>query len=300
MSNVIITGANGFLGRSLLTHLADFEISSVKLFDIHPFQEDFALRVNYEQYVLDLADTKLIDHINAGDTVVHMAWRSNPSVTGEDVEAEMKLNWDASKNLINACAEKDAKLVFISSGGTVYGRPEYVPIDEIHPTNPVSAYGTVKLKVEEAIKEASAESGMKYVILRPSNLYGPGFSLKKGLGVIGHWVDMIKHDQPIKMVGKGELVRDFIHISDLCKGILSSLKLENEILNMGSGKGTSLDELRLVFEGLIQHPLQIVHLVDRDFDVKTNVLSIDKIQRLTEWSPEISLEQGVRQLLNLN
>ncbi len=300
MNNVIITGANGFLGKSLLTHLADFKISSVKLFDIHPFQEDPALPINYQQHVLDLADPRLINQINTGDTVIHLAWRSNPSVTGEDIDAEMKLNWDASKNLIDACAEKEAKLIFISSGGTVYGRPEYLPIDEIHPTNPVSAYGAVKLKVEKAVKEASVKTGMQYVILRPSNLYGPGFSLKKGLGVIGHWVDMIRQNQPIKMVGKGELVRDFIHISDLCRGILSSLDLENETFNIGSGRGTSLNDLRLVFEKLIKRPLDIIHLEDREFDVKTNVLSIDKISRLTKWYPEISLEQGVNRLLDSN
>ncbi|WP_436517822.1 NAD-dependent epimerase/dehydratase family protein [Ekhidna sp. To15] len=297
MSNVLITGANGFLGKSLLTHLADFEISSVKLLDIHPILEDLSSDIGSEQYVLDLADQKLADCVDSKDVIIHTAWRSNPSVTGEDIEAEMELNWAASKNLIDVCIEKKAKLIFISSGGTVYGRPEYLPIDEIHPTNPVSAYGAVKLKVEEAIKEASVKSGMQYVILRPSNLYGPGFSLKKGLGVIGHWVDMIQHKQPIKMVGKGELVRDFIHIDDLCKGILSCMSVENETLNMGSGKGTSLDELRIIFEELIHRPLDIIRLEDRDFDVKTNVLSIDKIQKLTAWYPRITLSQGIKRLL---
>lgn len=297
MSNVVITGANGFLGKSLVKHLVDFEISSVKLLDIHPIQEDLGLDINYEQHVLDLKDRALRDHINKEDVVIHLAWRSNPSVTGEDIAAEMELNWAASENLIDVCVEQNAKLIFISSGGTVYGKPEYLPIDELHPTNPVSAYGAVKLKVEKAIKEASTQSGMKYVILRPSNLYGPGFSLKKGLGVIGHWVDMIKNNQAIKMVGRGELVRDFIHIDDLCKGILSCLTVENEILNMGSGKGTSLDELRIIFEELIHRPLDIVRLEDRDFDVKTNVLSIDKIQKLTSWHPRITLSQGIERLL---
>lgn len=297
MGKIIITGANGFLGKNLLNHLSDFGISSARLLDIHSMKADPSLSVHYDQFTLDLADKSLGKLIDTDDVAIHLAWRSNPAVTGSDVDVEMELNWEASKNLIEACASKNAKLVFISSGGTVYGKQQYLPIDEIHPTKPVSAYGEVKLRVEKEIEEKGSRDQLKYVILRPSNLYGPGFSLKKGLGVIGHWVEMIREGKPIQMVGQGELVRDFIHIDDLCKGILSCLELENETLNIGSGKGVSLKELSLIFESLIQKPLEIKHLEDRNFDVDTNVLSIDKIQQLTGWSPTISLEEGIRRLL---
>lgn len=297
MKKVVVTGANGFLGKNLTGHLADFEISSVKLLDIHPVELNGSIGVKHEQDAIDLADESLVDHINKDDVVIHLAWRSNPAVTGADLTAEMGLNWDASRNVINVCAAKEAKLMFVSSGGTVYGKPEYLPIDEKHPTNPISAYGSVKLKVEEAIKEANKKSGLQYIILRPSNLFGPGFSLEKGLGVIGHWVEMVKKNQPIKMVGEGELVRDFVHVDDLCRGILSCLRLENETLNLGSGNGTSLNELSIIFKRLIGRPLKIEHLESRGFDVQSNVLSIEKIQRLTNWSPAITLEQGIADLL---
>ncbi|MEO9482437.1 MAG: NAD-dependent epimerase/dehydratase family protein [Ekhidna sp.] len=297
MKRVIITGANGFLGRNLVNHITDFDVDHVRLLDIHPTDTDPISTLSYDQFVVDLANDSLAQHIDSEDVVIHLAWRSNPAVTGSDVDAEMALNWNASKNVIALCASKNAKLIFISSGGTVYGTPSYLPIDESHPTKPISAYGQVKLKVEDAIREASEKKGLRYVILRPSNLYGPGFSLKKGLGVIGHWVEMIKTNKAIQMVGEGELVRDFIHIDDLCKGILSCLRLENETLNMGAGKGTSLNELSSIFEKLIKRPLEIDHLESRGFDVKTNVLSIKKIQQLADWSPSISLEQGISQLL---
>lgn len=297
MGKIIITGANGFLGKNLVNHLSAFNVNAVTLLDINPIAIDLQAELNVEMFVLDLATDSLALHIDKDDTVIHLAWRSNPSITGSDVDAEMELNWKASQNLINVCSRKKAKLIFISSGGTVYGKPSYTPIDETHPTNPISAYGQVKLKVEQSIKEARAKNGLKYVILRPSNLYGPGFNLEKGLGVIGHWVEMIRTGKPIQMVGEGNLTRDFIHIDDLCKGILNCLKLENETLNLGSGTGVSLKELSGVFENLIQRQLEIIHLEDRKFDVETNVLAISKVQKLTNWTSEISLAKGIASLL---
>lgn len=294
---IIITGANGFVGKNLSKHLSDFGIKAVKLFDIHPIEINQSFGLNLQYHSLDLSDGSLYQHIEEDDIVIHLAWRSNPSVTGEDIHAEMELNWDASENLINVCSSNKAKLVFISTGGAIYGRPEYLPLDEVHPTNPVSAYGVVKLKVEEAIKEASVKSGMKYVILRPSNAYGPGFSTEKGLGVIGHWVERIKKQEPIKMVGRGELVRDYIHIDDLCRGILSCIELEQQILNLGTGVPTSLLDLSRLFREIADHPIQVINLENRIFDVTTNVLSIDKIQKLTNWVPLIPLQRGISDLL---
>ncbi|MEQ8905495.1 NAD-dependent epimerase/dehydratase family protein [Ekhidna sp.] len=299
MGKIIITGANGFLGKNLINHLSDFGIRSAALLDIHSTEIESDQHINLIQHKIDLASDSgaLNDLVEEGDKVIHLAWKSNPAVTGADIEAEKQLNWEASKNVIDVCTNKNAKMIFISSGGTVYGEPEYLPIDEEHPTNPISAYGIIKLKVEQAIREASVQNGLQFVILRPSNLYGQGFSLKKGLGVIGHWVDMIKNNQPIKMVGEGVLTRDFIHVDDLCKGILNCINLNNETLNLGTGKGISLKELSVIFEKLIDRPLDIIHLEDRNFDVDTNILSVKKVQKLTGWKPLVSIEVGIDQLL---
>lgn len=295
---VIITGANGFIGKNLIKHLSDFGIKSVKLIDVNPIKIYKSFGLSLVQHSLNLSDPLLSQHVEEDDIVIHLAWRSNPSVTGEDVDAEMEFNWDLSRNLIDVCSANKAKLIFISTGGAIYGKPEYLPIDEVHPTNPVSAYGAVKLKVEEAIKKASAESQMKYVILRPSNAYGPGFSLEKGLGVIGHWVERIKKHEPIQMVGKGDLVRDYIHIDDLCRGILSCIDLEQQILNLGTGVPTSLYDLSLLFGELSDSSIQVVNVENRTFDVPINVLSIDKVKELSNWTPTVSLKKGIADLLD--
>lgn len=252
----------------------------------------------FDHYQIDLGKESVEKYVDQGDTVIHLAWRSNPAVTGEDVEEEMALNWPAFNDLVTVCAKKHAKIVFVSSGGTIYGKPNYIPIDEGHPKNPISAYGKVKLKAEDAIREAHKRHGLSYVIVRPSNLYGPGFSLDKGLGVIGHWVEMVKHNQPLKMIGAGLQTRDFIHVEDLCNGLLSSIHLQNETINLGSGIGISLKELSGLFQELSEEALEIIHLEDRNFDVDTNVLSIEKVSELTGWKPAISLKEGISRLLS--
>lgn len=293
---LVITGANGFLGKNLIQHVDGLGFSFVRLLDIHPVEE-IDMAIDYDTYAIDLADPSLENLIQENDVVIHLAWRSNPAITGGDVEAESELNWPASENLINVCTRKKAKLVFASSGGTVYGHPDEVPTKETHPTNPISAYGKVKLEVEKAIMKAHKGYGLQYLILRPSNLYGPGFNLKKGLGVIGHWVDTIKQGNSLKMVGDGQLTRDFIHVNDLCQGIMTALKVENEILNLGTGEGVSLNDLKQTFEKILGRTLPVVHLEDRKHDVEVNVLAIEKMRKLTNWTPKIKLEEGIRKLL---
>lgn len=294
---VVLTGANGFMGKNLQHHLKDYGVDFVRLLDLHITSSAIQPPISFSKHEIDLADPSLSELIEPEDMVIHMAWRSNPVITASDISKEEAMNWAASINLIDACIRKKAKLIFISSGGAVYGHPEYDPIDEKHPTRPISAYGQLKLKVEQAILEAHKHSGLKYLIFRPSNLYGPGYSLQKGLGVIGHWVEMIKQNKPLKMVGDGMLTRDFIHADDLSRGILQALPVENEILNLGSGIGISLLELKQLFEKIISGKIKAIHLDSREHDVKKNILSIDKLHLLTGWSPMIPLEAGIRELL---
>lgn len=282
------------MGKNLVRNLSG-KIEFARLLDVN--EVVLPKHINSDSFLLDLASLEVAEMIDENDVVIHLAWRSNPSLTGSDVEAERKLNWGASKNLIDICTKKKAKLLFISSGGTVYGRPAYTPIDEKHPLAPISAYGKVKLEVEEEILRSSEKEGLKYVILRPSNLYGPGFSTDKGLGVIGHWVRQIKESQPLRIVGDGEQVRDFIHVDELSDAIMHCIDLENEILNVGTGTGISLNHLRKIFEEVIGYQIEVIRLEERDFDVANNVLSIEHIRQITSWKPHILLSKGIAELM---
>jgi UDP-glucose 4-epimerase len=294
---LVISGANGFLGKNLVNHIAHEEFEFVRLLDIHYPDENTNLKCKYDRHAIDLSSPDLSDLITSNDVVIHLAWRSNPAVTGADVNTESELNWIPSSNLIDVCVQKNAKLIFISSGGVVYGKSMYLPIDEDHPTNPISAYGEVKLRVEKMILRKNQETGLQYVILRPSNLYGPGFSTKKGLGVIGHWVEKIRDNESIQIIGDGEQVRDFIHVDDLSRAILKCLTIENEIFNVGTGDGVSLNQLKSLFESAIGKEIEVVRTDSRSFDVNQNVLSVKKIKRLTSWRPKIDLIKGIKDLI---
>lgn len=295
---LVITGASGFLGKNLIKHVSSNDVDFVRLLDLSTQEIQSDLEFEFDSHSIDLANSELDELISEGDTVIHLAWRSNPAVTGADIQAELDLNWQPTKNLIDICARKGAKLIFISSGGTVYGKSVYSPMDEEHETNPISAYGQVKLKVEEEILKQHKESGLKYLILRPSNLYGPGFSIDKGLGVIGHWVRMIKEEKSLLIVGDGEQVRDYIHVDDLCNAIMSCLNVDNEIFNIGTGEGVSLNQLKEIFEEVVGRQINSEFLDSRTFDVLDNTLSIDKIQKTTGWNPSISLQDGIKNLLS--
>ena len=187
------------------------------------------------------------------------------------------------------------KLIYVSSGGTVYGIPQKNPIDENHPTYPMSSYGITKLCVEKYLALYADLYGMDYRIARPSNVYGEGQRLHIHQGVVGVFVDRVFHDEPIQIWGDGKVRRDYLYITDLVSALLALLDHEgpSRIFNISSGQGHAVLEIAQMIGNISGKKVEIKFLSGRGFDVPVNVLSSERLKDETGWVPKVSLEEGI-------
>ncbi|TRX55603.1 NAD-dependent epimerase/dehydratase family protein [Fulvivirga sp. M361] len=296
MKKVIITGGNGFIGRALVQKLL-----------LAGYQTEIITKQNQKSdlpvktHPIGLGDKEKIKEIlNTDVVVIHLAWSTVPVTSAIDSKNDVISNLPDSLNIIEACVENGvSNLLFFSSGGTVYGNPQKLPIDERHPTNPLSPYGIDKLMVEKYILMYSSRFSLPFTILRVSNAYGFNYRLTKPQGVIGHWVNNLKKGETLELVGEGNTIRDFIHVDDICNATMLLLEKPSfEIYNLGSQIGFSLKELFMMLEECLGRKLKTSRLSERSFDVSSNVLSIDKIKQHTGWEPLKQLRQEIVKILN--
>ncbi len=295
MSKVIVTGGGGFIGRAVIKKLLSngYEVEALVRYGD-------AVNLPVKVHPIGLHNKDRVKKIlHSDDIVIHLAWSSVPVTSAVNSKNDVISNLPHSLNLIEACVEKKvSNLLFFSSGGTVYGNPRKLPIDETHPTDPVSPYGIDKLMVEKYILMYSHRFGLPFTILRVSNAYGPRYRLNTPQGVIGHWINQLKEGGAIELVGNGDITRDFIHIEDICNATLFLLeKPTNEVYNLGSQKGVSLNQLFEILETSIRRKLKIRRLPERSFDVRSNILNIEKIRKDFGWEPVKSLEKEIEKIL---
>jgi UDP-glucose 4-epimerase len=188
--------------------------------------------------------------------------------------------------------------VLVSSGGTVYGEAEKLPISETHPPKPISPYGVTKLTLENYAYLYAATHGLKFICVRPANAYGAGQKPFAGQGFISTAIASVMRGQPIKIFGQSGSVRDYIYVSDLAAGIVCALESGSlsETYNIGSGVGLSNMDVINAITPLLESTnckLSVEHYPERTFDVKSNVLDATKIQQLTGWQPKVQFKDGL-------
>ncbi len=233
------------------------------------------------------------------DILIHVAWTTVPKDASENPAFDIQSNLEGGVNLLSAAVSAGVKkVIFISTGGTVYGIPKYIPIDENHPLNPISAYGISKMAFERYLHFFYNDRNLDYCVLRVSNAYGTRQNLFKNQGVIGHWLQKIKNNEKLTLIGDGEQVRDYIYATDVASAIAKSIDYlgSEKIFNLGYGKGNSLNEILKVCQEITQKEIQLVRLPSRNIDVNVNVLDNQLIQRELNWKPELDLNQGIQKV----
>ena len=191
-------------------------------------------------------------------------------------------------------------MIFASSGGTVYGLPHTVPIDEDHPTNPITSYGVVKLAIEKYMDLFWRLHGLHYTVLRISNPYGPYQNPVGQQGAIAVFLHHLRTGQPITIWGDGRVVRDYIYVSDLVDALVLAAEVETrrKVLNVGSGHGTSLNELIALMGKETGERPEVDYLKGRALDVPANVLGISRVREELGWRPRTTLDEGIARTWN--
>ncbi len=238
---------------------------------------------------------KLLD---AHDEVIHFAYATVPNTSFENPLADLQQNLTPSVQLFAEAAKRGRKLLLVSSGGTVYGEAKSSLIAESHPKHPISPYGLTKLTLESYAYLYGVTHGLNFVVVRPANAYGAGQRPFMGQGFIATAIASAKEGKSIKIFGEVGTVRDYIEVSDLSAGIVSTLLYgkPSEAYNIGFGIGlTNMDIIEKLKELLRLHEANIFieHLPERLFDVRVNILDSSKLKQDTGWMPNVSFDKGL-------
>lgn len=230
------------------------------------------------------------------DAVVHLACTTLPKASGDDPVFDVQSNLVPTLKLLQAmAARKVPRIVFLSSGGTVYGDPVRLPIDERHPTEPRTAYGITKLALEKHLLLYRRHHGIDARILRVANAYGERQRVDGGQGALTTFIHRAVLDRPVEIWGDGTTTRDYIHVTDVAAAVARALDYRGDesVFNIGTGHGTNLRELVTLVEQVLQREIQRVHRPGRPLDVATNILDIALAGRELGWTPAISLREGI-------
>jgi len=289
----LVLGANGFVGSNLVKELSKLN----DLFEITIFSKESEVIPNVKCVKGDFTrDADLMEAVNNIDVIFHLISSSNPARSEANPFEAYQVDLLQSLKLLEISRERGVKkIIFVSSGGTVYGNHEYLPIDENHQTNPMNNYGISKLAIEKLLLKYNKSYGMKNLILRLANPYGSGQNKNKNIGAVTIFLSKILNEETITIFGGGNTVRDYIYIDDVISALISSatyLGVE-EVFNIGTGKGTSLIELISLIEYKLKKKAIIEYVDSRSIDAEVNILSIDKAKRELGFYPKYSLEQGI-------
>ena len=298
---IVIWGANGFIGKNLSVYLKNSG-HQVSGFGHHSNQIDYfnANNINFTQ--ADFRDTDALRYSLEGcHTVFHLVGSSTPKSSNDYPSKDLANNLAPTLDLLDMCVKSGVKqVIFTSSGGTVYGAHNYLPIDEEHPTYPICAYGVTKLANEHYMRLYANLYAINMTVIRLANPYGPFQSIEKGQGIIGTYCQAIKNNQKLKVWGDGSVVRDYIHINDVVRAYASLITdtPEYKCLNLGTGIGTSINQLIDIFREISPRAIEIDSLPGRDVDVPKNVLDIKWFCSEYNWQPQISLFDGIKHTLD--
>ena len=296
-NRIIITGANGFIGSSLMEKMLIDGYQDIIALDI---KEAANKPKSIRQIIGDFSDAKLLAEIlRTDDITIHLACPTIPSTSEQYLDMDIKTNILGTIKLIQAAVEKKCyKLIFFSSGGTIYGDQGREPIGEDACPQPQNLHGVMKYTIENYLRAFNKLYGLDYLIVRPSNPYGRQTETGKNQGIIDVFIDKIKKNEDLVIWGDGRIVRDYIHIDDLaeCVSLLIKKNIRNETVNIGTGIGASVNELLEIIKTVSGKSLSINYEESREFDLKYNVLNIKKAEALTGWRPKINLKNGITKL----
>jgi UDP-glucose 4-epimerase len=295
MKRIVLIGC-GFIGARVATELSLAGREVLVVTRSEP-RSEVRLLSGVDVLLGDVSDPAVAGEAIAGaDQVIYAAGGLMPAGSAANPALDVQLTLPPLCTLLEAARVKPRlEFLLISSGGTVYGKPRYLPVDEDHPTEPVSSYGTVKLACEQYVRLYARLHGLHACILRCANVYGEGQPIDRSQGAVGTFLHRALRNEPLVLFGDGATVRDYVYVGDVAAVVLAELDQSRSasVLNVGSGHGTSLDELIRLVEATTGRRVAIERRPPRGFDIDEIVLDISRLRSLFDVR-ETPLEDGVK------
>ncbi len=227
----------------------------------------------------------------------HLISTTLPKTSNEDPAYDIESNLVGTIRILDVCRNNSVKkMIFLSSGGTVYGPPDTIPIAESHPNRPTSSYGITKLAIEKYLSLYKHLYGLKYTAFRLANPYGRYQRPIGAQGAVAVFLGRALRGEPIEIWGDGNIIRDYVYIEDVVTALVSAIDYtgETDVFNLGSGLGTSLNELVDAISEVVLRPVKVVYKPARSLDVPASVLDISLISSVLGWTPQVDLLEGLR------
>ncbi|MEM8577473.1 MAG: NAD-dependent epimerase/dehydratase family protein [Pseudomonadota bacterium] len=294
--STVVFGGGGFIGGHVLQSLHAAGITPVAM-DVIGVRSDLGMKV--EWVTGSIADTNLVASVAEGrDYAIFLANASLPGSSQSNMYHEAKGHVAATLRVAEICKDVGVrKLVFASSGGTVYGHdaPAEGWLHEDAVTRPRNGYGASKLAIEHFLRLVGQSGPMKTLSLRLSNPYGVGQRATRAQGVIAAAMQHAVDGTTMEIWGDGTVERDFIYVSDIAQAFVAATAYEGDAteINVGAGEATSINQ---IIEGVriaTGRPLNVEYHPSRGIDVRRNVLDIKRAAQELGWRPSVSFDEGM-------
>ncbi len=293
--NILITGGAGFIGANLSRAIP--KKHRVKVYDNLSRGNRQYLPSHAELIIGDILDTETLKSaMDDSDIIVHLAAFGSVVESIEEPKENFKMNVEGTVSVLEAArASSVKKLIFASTGGAIMGNTP-PPVNELSLPKPISPYGAGKLCGEAYCQAYAAAYGLSTTCLRFANVYGPYSGHKKG--VITNFIKCIFRSEPFTIFGDGQSSRDYIHVDDLCAGILLAIEDStegNQIFHIASGRETKVSELAEIIKTIAGDPMHTINMEPaRAGEVERNFADYSQANQSLGFQPKVALETGLK------
>lgn len=298
---ILITGGLGQGGSYLTERLISNHVIVI-LDNFSSNAPNFTVPHTVEVIRGNIQDHELVDKVvSQTDVIIHTAAQTSVEQSINNPLFDAQINIIGTLNLLNAAKKYGISRFIYFSSAAVYGNPQYLPIDEKHPTNPLSPYGLSKLMGGKYCLMFDQLHGLPTVCLRPFNIYSPRQNPNNPYsGVISKFIERVRNNQSPVIFGYGSQTRDFVSVHDVVNFV--SLILENddaigEVFNVGTGIPTSVNELAKIIMSLFDKDLDVIYASIKKGDIKDSYADISKAKKVLGYKPEYSLKDGLEEML---
>lgn len=303
MKHCCVIGGGGFIGGHVVEKLI-LRQRRVTIIDTNPTpSRPVPDGVNY--VIGDYGEKSFLKRaLHDVDEIIHLAYSTVPKTSFDDPVEDIRNNLPATVTLLEAASTIGVdKFILMSSGGTVYGKVDQLPIRENYPTNPISPYGITKLATEKYAMMYSSLKGLPVICVRPGNAFGEGQKPFVGQGFVSTAIASILKGREVTIFGEAGTVRDYIHVSDIADGVIAILEhgRVNSCYNIGTGIGRTNKDILDAIAPLAESTglkVQVNALPPRPFDVPVNVLDSTRLTNETGWEPAVVFEEGIAKTWN--
>lgn len=294
----LILGGAGFIGSHLAQELLA-EGHEVSIFDrpnlVLPPELSVDPRIEWFEGDF-LNEDDLARAVPGSEVIFHLVSATLPKSSNDNPVYDVESNVMGTLRLLNLARTHAVKrVIFASSGGTVYGLPHTLPISESHSTEPLVSYGITKLAIEKYLHMYQELYGIDYCVLRIANPFGERQRVSAAQGAVAVFLHRAMHNQTIHIWGDGSVTRDYVYVKDVTAALVKALSYQGRqrVFNIGSGQGLSLNQILVAIENLLGRAVPRSYEHGRKFDVPVNVLDITCAREQLGWQPAVSFQDGL-------